>query len=727
MAIGSSIAALRLNEQRKRAQSAEIEATEQLRASLIARAGAAQLTGQAGQRFESLAALRRATAIRPSDELRDLYANAFTLADLRILRTFRGRASQSDPLAFDADLERYATEGERGCVVIRRVSDQQELQRLVPPLKSGEKLSSVICLTPFTEDGRWLGARHEDGIVRIWDLSANRLAFELHDRPTAGLRPYLAHDCAFSSNGAEVAIGLPTGGCTMHETATGRELRRIASSVVPACIVYDPSGTRVALLGNAENTIHLFDLETGREALVIHAPAWLSHLAWSPDGAYIAGASKDASIHVWDAHTGARKYFLKGHSSTPSLIAWSHSGRLIASTSRDNTVRLWDALSGAALVSLPAHCSEPGLRFSRDDRRLSLSAFGTSIGVLEIAFEEIFQSIPPLVESDTGSDFNRMTTLLQGRVLVVASSEGLRFHDLQDKHDLAFMFLEPGVAKSVVASPNGDGFYLCSAESGVSQWMLRNTGGGLFELQRTALIDDAKSFQVTGLSADGRVLALVSEEKGIARLLQLDGAGRRTGKPFEITGQDGLWQAVPSPDGRVVATSYFSNHRPDRENEKIWESATGKLMLEIATGPGGSVSFSADGRWLHAGGVTGYELWHARDWRPALKLSECLNVDFAQSGLFFAGVSDPNVSLMRVKDGTTFLHLKCPENPALRLCRHDTSLVMTAPDTNTYVWDLQALRQEFKAAGLDQDFPDQAASVIPATELARIRLAVPEK
>lgn len=347
-AVVSSIAAMRFNKQRKRAESAERSATEQLRTALVAQAKAAQLTGQAGQRFESLAALRRASAIHPSADVRDLYADAFTLADLRVVESFAGRRSQSDPLAFDADLAFFATEAESGVVVIRSLADQRERQRLAPPEAEGTSFAPAICITPFSEDGRWLAVRHADGTVRVWDVLANRLSFKVSGRPTAGLRPYLAHDCAFSPDGARVAIGLPGGGCTIHETSTGREVARLASSVVPACLVFDPSGTRLALLGKAEETVHVFDLATGRETLVIRAPRWLAHLAWSPDGESIAGGCADASIHIWDAHSGAVQQSLKGHSSTPTLVAFSHSGRLIASTARDNTVRLGRALRQCA-------------------------------------------------------------------------------------------------------------------------------------------------------------------------------------------------------------------------------------------------------------------------------------------------------------------------------------------------------------------------------------------
>ncbi len=699
-AVVSSLAALRFNKQRKRAESAEHGATEQLRAALVAQATAAQLTGQAGQRFESLAALQRAAAIHPSADVRDLYANAFTLADLRIIQSFAGRRSQSDPLAFDADLAYFATEAESGVVVIRSVADQRERQRLVPPEPEGTSIAPAICITPFSEDGRWLAIRHADETVRVWNVAENRLSFKVSGRPTAGLRPYLAHDCAFSPQGSTVAIGLPGGGCTIHETSTGREVARIASSVVPACLVFDPSGTRLALLGKAEDTIHVFDVATGHETLVIRAPRWLAHLAWSPDGESIAAGCADASIHAWDAHSGALLRSLKGHSSTPSLVAFSHSGRLIASTARDNTIRLWDARSGNALVCLASHCSEPGLRFSRDDRRLSLSAYGSTVGVLEIAFDEIFQAIPPHLGSGTCADFGRMTSLLNGRVLAAASSTGLRLSDLDRKTDLAFIPIA-GHELTVAATARGDGFFLCGGEDGFRRWTLEPQSDGSLTLKPGTMRSARQGDAVTGASTEDRLLAFASQSRGALTLVREENS-----QPLEVLGHDGIWQAVPSPDGRLVASGYFSNHHPERENVRVEDAATGTQLAELPTGTSSSAAFSPDGRWLAAGGITRSGLWRTSDWELAVEFKqEALNPEFAARSDFLAAVSDPDVSILRVPDGMNLGHLKCPENPTLRLCAGDGRLIMMAADSTTFVWDLRALRRELRAAGLDWDLP----------------------
>lgn len=97
-------------------------------------------------------------------------------------------------------------------------------------------------------------------------------------------------------------------------------------------------------------------------------------VAWSPDAASLATASRDGTARIWDAATGTVSRVLRGHEGMIEGIDWSPDGRQIATASRDATVRIWDVASGDTVAVLP--CGDPahGVAWSPDSRSLATSS-----------------------------------------------------------------------------------------------------------------------------------------------------------------------------------------------------------------------------------------------------------------------------------------------------------------------------------------------------------------
>jgi cytochrome c len=73
-------------------------------------------------------------------------------------------------------------------------------------------------------------------------------------------------------------------------------------------------------------------------------------LALSPDGATIASASWDRTVHLWPLAGGAPRV-LEGHQQNVNAVAFAPDGRTLASAGYDATLRLWPLAGGTPVIA----------------------------------------------------------------------------------------------------------------------------------------------------------------------------------------------------------------------------------------------------------------------------------------------------------------------------------------------------------------------------------------
>jgi eukaryotic-like serine/threonine-protein kinase len=164
-------------------------------------------------------------------------------------------------------------------------------------------------------------------------------------------------------------------------------------------VAWSPSGRHVAIAGADKATILALEFgATGvkTRTIVLSAPreireTLLKTLALSPDGRRLAWATQEADdgpprVRIWDLDAGRQCFtFLSTHSGPVVILAYSPDGRYIASASPDRTVAIWDVASGREMLTLRGHASAVSkLVFSPDGSRLVTAGLDRTVRVWDL-------------------------------------------------------------------------------------------------------------------------------------------------------------------------------------------------------------------------------------------------------------------------------------------------------------------------------------------------------
>jgi WD40 repeat protein len=226
-----------------------------------------------------------------------------------------------------------------------------------------------------------------------------------------------------------------------------------------------------------------------------------------------------------------------------------------------------------------------------------------------------------------------------------------------------------------------------------------------FSLGEREVIDPAKTFLLNTIAPDGRTLALASRTQGETHLVALNDPTRRV----VLANQPEAWFATFSPDGHWVVTTSSGHSASMKEDVKIWDAPTGKIVHAVDTGGAGMGAFSADGRRLVANGGKGAQMIDVGTWAAGPELSkEIRDVGvypvFSPDGKFLALTFGETVRLFRA-DTIEPVAILDPPTPLssgrLRFKADSSQLAVLGSDGSLQLWDLRTLRQSLAELGLE--------------------------
>jgi len=225
----------------------------------------------------------------------------------------------------------------------------------------------------FNSKGSLLVSCSSDRTIKIWDVGngwADANTFVGHEHTVSSVR--------FMPGDQQIVSGSRDGTVRIWDVASTAELRTVIANAGWIRCVRPSYDGQAILSSSSDQVARLSDARTA-QALVVFAghehvveAAVFAPVAAYPairelaghisatggpegPGRYMATASRDKRIKIWDCQSGQAIRTLVGHCYWVQALVFHPSGKYLLSASDDYTIRVWELRTGRCVRTVQAH------------------------------------------------------------------------------------------------------------------------------------------------------------------------------------------------------------------------------------------------------------------------------------------------------------------------------------------------------------------------------------
>ncbi|HXJ60063.1 MAG TPA: AAA-like domain-containing protein, partial [Verrucomicrobiae bacterium] len=688
-------------------------------------AQAGRASGMAGQRYQSLDALRQALASHTSRaDLRDEAIACLALIDLAEETNAVPSLPRTNAIDVILNPSIAAMALPDGGITVRRWPGDTQMAELpgfgcpVRFLRFG--LGTNLLAASYVGD-------NSNRFV-LWDWPQGRILFEAP--PSESVEPEAID---FTADRRRLAVGSTNGSIRIYTLPGGELMQELQSRLDSGeprpirTVRFNPSGDWLAVSSPDDHYVELWSYTpSNRLARLFHSDAVLD-LSWHPRGHTLATACGDARVYLWSTNDleNPKRYAnapkLSGHEGPVTTVAFNHRGTLLASLGGDETLRLWVPATGREVTRSLSGSTFNRLCFSADDSHLL--GLGDPAGVARV-WKVLGQELTILrLQAGSGDEVRTLDFSPDHRWLLAATGRQITLWQAASGLELGAI----PMANSRSAWFTGDsGHILASSDSGLFRWSVAESPGPpgtpahirAGAVERLFAKERLEALGMMSLTSN-RIKAAVTRQDAVI-LLPTDPPPPETSGALQHYHLGAYYPHLAlHPQGNWLAA-----HLGVSNVLYLWNLAEFRDDDTPAWIPGSKYfAFSPDGHWLATCSQGSYQCYRVGDWaKPAFTIprrfasEQHAPVAFAQDGRMLAVASSRySIQLYRLPSSNSrqpelTATLESPDHLPLEVLAFSSDGRQLAAATDRHLvelWNLTLLRQGLDALNLPSRWPDQ--------------------
>jgi WD40 repeat protein len=225
---------------------------------------------------------------------------------------------------------------------------------------NASQLTYDLAISP---DSKWVVAgERENRRAILYSLETDQTTLLSHGARVLGV--------AFSPDNSSVATSGENAKVSIWNLTSGEQEFELENPSSVLSVTYQPDGTHLA--AGMQNRIIIWDTETQEQIVALLQVGNINATAYSHDGAWLATASSDGTIYVWDARENySTEPIILRMNGQPLAVTFSPDNRWLAAGGSSTFAYLWDLSLGEEVTRLPHSEAVTSVSFSSDGNLLA--------------------------------------------------------------------------------------------------------------------------------------------------------------------------------------------------------------------------------------------------------------------------------------------------------------------------------------------------------------------